>query len=354
MKKISLEELLKNRKNSSYQEQYRYVCELIRAGKITAIKSSAKNGKSPALPLFYKIVEAKKDYSQFVHELQFEISTQISPDYYRKHLDVYEVEREWVLQLSNYLKTASRQDKEIEMSLNERSFQIWNREKFLQKENGKQVLKHCGLSLEQLNLYHTSEPLAYYSSSRKTPQNILIIENKDTFYSMRRFLIQWNSEEKGMPTKEPGILGVPIQTLVYGAGKGILRSMEDFSFCVEPYMNCRDNQYLYFGDLDYEGIGIYERLAQLLCPKHKLIPFVEGYEKMLVKAESCNRLPETKEGQNRNLTGHFETFFQEESIKKMRNILEAEKYIPQEILNVSDFVPEGKSISWDRGKIDAI
>ena len=31
-----------------------------------------------------------------------------------------------------------------------------------------------------LNLYETSEPLAYYTDTKEIPQNILLVENKDT------------------------------------------------------------------------------------------------------------------------------------------------------------------------------
>lgn len=137
--------------------------------------------------------------------------------------------------------------------------------------------------MDTLNIYQTSEPLAYYTGSRQTPQTILITENKDTFYSMRRYLM-----ERGSNQEIPNILGQEIHTLVYGAGKGILRSMEDFKFCVEPYMNDSTNQYLYFGDLDYEGIGIYELLSVLFEEEHEIKPFVAAYEKMLQKTRHNN------------------------------------------------------------------
>ena len=85
-----------------------------------------------------------------------------------------------------------------------------------------------------------------YTHTREVPQNLLLLENKDTFYSMRRHLLE------GKDT----ILGMKIGTLIYGAGKGILKSFQDFSICAEPYMQNRQNQIYYFGDLDYEGIGI--------------------------------------------------------------------------------------------------
>lgn len=331
MKKITLETILNGKRNLSYVEQYRYVCDLIDGGKIVPIKSSGYNGKTPLLPLAFRIIDEKKDYSELIEELKYGVSTQISIDYYLKHPDIYEMERKWVLSLSRYLEEAD-DNKLDRISLNERSFQIWNREKFIQKESGNRILNHCGITLEQLNLYHTSEPLSYYSSNRDTPQSILIVENKDTFYSMRKYMI-----EHDMKSESCSIFGIPIRTIVYGAGKGILRSVEDFTFCVEPYMNYQNNEYLYFGDLDYEGIGIYEQLAESFQSVHILIPFVEAYAMMLDKTERCEELPDTKEGQNKNISGRFYSYFDEGQQSRIQSILKKGKYIPQEILNITDF-----------------
>lgn len=340
MKRISLDQLLQRYKSESYTEQYNYMIARIKKDEIRPVKASPLNGKRPALHQSYWLVEKQKNYDELLNELKFGLSTAISTDYYWKNPAIYEEERKWVKLLSQYLDQPTSLNKSI--SLNERSFQIWGREKFLQKEQGKRVLKHCNISIEQLNIYRTSEPLAYYSASRQVPQTILMIENKDTFFSMRRYLIENNNQT---------LFGEQIQTLVYGAGKGILRSIDDFCFCVEPYMNDKHNHYLYFGDLDYEGIGIYERLAELFKQEHKIIPFVPAYEKMLQKIAtygsmhqedmdhtSANHfLPDTKEGQNRNISEMFFSFFKALAKEQMLDILEAEKYIPQEILNITDF-----------------
>lgn len=58
---------------------------------------------------------------------------------------------------------------------------------------------------------------------------------------------------------------------------------------------------------------------------------------MLGKAEQAGRLPDTKEQQNRNIKKAFFSYFTPEQVEKMRKILEAGKYIPQEILNIADF-----------------
>ena len=91
------------------------------------------------------------------------------------------------------------------------------------------------------------------------------------------------------------------------------------------------------GDLDYEGIGIYENLSADFGEKWNIVPFEAGYRKMLSKAKGVDSIPETKEGQNRNIKDIFFSYFSTEQVKRMKEILEKGYYIPQEILNISDF-----------------
>ena len=326
MKRISLTQLLASHRNVSYQQQYDYILSLIQSGRIKPVSASPINGKSPALHQEYWLLDKEKDQTFLLEELQYDLHPAISIGYYQKHLEQYERDREWVLLLNEYLKT-KRENLHWQISQNERSFEIWNREKFLLKEEGKKVLKRCGLDVEKLNFYQTAEPLAYYSHTRKTPQNMLILENKDTFYSMRRHLLEGKKS----------ILGVTIGTLIYGAGKGIFKSFQDFEFCVEPYMKEKKNQIFYFGDLDYEGIGIYERLVGVYGHAWKIHPFTAGYLSMLKKAEIVRKLPESSDQQNKHLNGSFFAYFEEDENRKMQDILEQGKYIPREILNIMDF-----------------
>lgn len=325
-RRISLEEVLKPYPNETYEEQYRYILHLLDTGKIKPVKASGTNGKSPALYREYWLAEEKKDYTELREELNYQLVPLISVDYYLAHLQIYEEDREWVLMLSTYLKN-KRDFLKHQESVNERSFEIWNREKFLTKEQGKKILKRCGIEQDFLNIYGTTEPLSYYSHTRTVPQNLLILENKDTFYSMRRHLLEGQEE----------IFGVPIGTLIYGAGKGIWKSFLDFDLCVEPYMKAEGNKIYYFGDLDYEGIGIFESLQELCQKSREIEPFVPAYEAMLNKAKQANRLPDTKEQQNRNIKKAFFSYFSPEQAEEMRRILETGRYIPQEILNIADF-----------------
>ena len=92
----------------------------------------------------------------------------------------------------------------------------------------------------------------------------------------------------------------------------------------------QDNRFYYFGDLDYEGIIIYESL----CAHFYCEPLVSAYEAMLQKAANLP-LPKTKEKQKRHEQGVFFSYFNE--VSAMKAILENEYYIPQEILTMEDF-----------------
>lgn len=329
MKRIPLETIEKQYKPESYQTLYNKVLSLIEDNKLKPVKASGKNGKKPALYREYWLIEEQEDNSVYIEELSYNYVPAISTDYYLHHIRQYREDREWLLLLNQYLKT-DRDKLEIPKSMNERSFDIWHREKFLKEEQGRKILKRCGIALEQLNLYETTEPLAYYVHTREVPQNMLILENKDTFFSMRRLLLSGQEE----------ILGIKIGTLIYGAGKGILRSFRDFSLCTEPYMREKENIMYYFGDLDYEGILIYENLVNMFEKECNIQPFYQGYLKMSEKADvlGMEGLPAMKEGQNQNIGTLFWNSFPEMQAKKMQNLLQEGRYIPQEILSVEEFV----------------
>jgi len=323
--KISLEELQEFYRISSYQELTQRVYELLESKQISPIKSSKFNGKKPALYNSYRINRVSKDYSKYEEELIYQLHPMLDNEYYRKNLETYHRDRHFVLMLNDYLKKY-RENLLEAVSYNERSFEIWGREKFLLKEGGVRILKNLGINPEKLNVYDTTEPLAYYSHSKETPQKLLILENKDTFYSMRRHLLSGNS----------AILGVEVGTLIYGAGKSIHKSFQDFTFCVEPYLNNPRNEFLYFGDLDYEGIIIYENLYRDFKDKVNLKPFCIAYEKMIDNANLL-KLPYMKKGQNSNIGNEFLSSFTIKRQEQIKRILSQHRYIPQEILQRKDF-----------------
>lgn len=324
MKKVSLEELERQYKISDYKLLADRIKEDIASGRLKPMKNSKVNGKKPALYLSYWQCKTEKDYRAYKEELKFKLEPRLQTSYYMKHMKEYTRDRDSILMLSDFLFT-NPEKLSTTISINERSFQIWGDEKWLKEKGGLTVLKNVGLSREDLNFYNTTEPLAYYSHVKTVPQNLLILENKDTFYSMRRHLLSGGR----------CICGLETGTLIYGGGKMIHKAFEDFSICVEPYMNHDDNKIYYLGDLDYEGIRIFEGLQKRFLGQ-SFEPFVAAYVKMVEKGEGI-RLPVTKDGQTYTEGSRFFQSFSMEEREKMKGLLKKRIYIPQEILNKDDF-----------------
>lgn len=323
--KVTLKEIESYFDIKNYIDLYNLVNELIYKKDIRPIKSSKINGKSPSLYNKYIIIR-ENNINDYTDELLYKINHNLDISKYIKNQAIYEKDRDNILMLSKFLDN-NIESLNTKISMNERSFQIWHREKFLQKEGGKTLIKNLGIDQDFLNFYNTTEPLSYYSGDKKTPQNVLIIENKDTFYSMRNFVIDKKS-----------IINEEISTIIYGGGKSIYKSFEDFDLCVESYLSNKNNKFLYFGDLDYEGILIYEKLSKIFKNKYKIEPFTVGYIKMIEKYKNLGiSLPISSENQNKNIDDKFMSYFEEYYKKEIENILKSGFYIPQEILNIDDF-----------------
>ena len=332
--KISYTELVKGGSFKSYTEECEHIKRLMEKGKISPIKSSGTNGKKPAMYKYFWIYEPEADYSGFIYELQYKLNQLINPEYYLNHPEVYGYERKFVLDLSRYL-TENKDDLKIQLSENERSYAIWHLEKFLsgQVQNIKEhrvsaasILKHCGIDMKVLNVYHTYEPFSYYSKSKEIPQNILILENLDPFYSMRMKMMSGDAE----------IFGTDFSTLIYGSGKKVSSMFSGFELFSEDYLKDKNNRFFYFGDLDFEGIGIFESLYRKMEGIIEILPFKSAYNALTADYD-IDELPESKELQNKNVGDVFWEFFTLEEKRKILDILESGKYIPQEKLSILNF-----------------
>ena len=364
--KISLEKIeniiLKSKKKSilekftagvdSYKILCDYIAEKSKTGEFVPIKNSGLNGKNPPIYNVYWQIEEEKYNGEFDGEINFKLSTGLNMEYYKKHIEQYRKDRDAILKLIDFYKNESEKQKlKKAESVNERSFEIWGDEKFIKGGNGnrgknknegrgqgKRILKNLGIELSGLNVYETPEPFVSYIYDRTALQNVLIIENKDTFYTVRKYMQETGKNE---------ILGKRFGTVIFGSGKKVVSSFRDFEFTAEKYLADSKNKFFYFGDMDYEGIGMYENLAEVFKEKRKehifkeetqLEPFKEAYVRMYEKAEKIgfDKLPVTKEKQNRNIGHIFSDFFGKEIWERFEKLLMTEKYIPQEIINVWD------------------
>ena len=312
-KTITYEELSQIYVNLTYDELVEKIKDLMGKNILTAKVKSGTNGRKPSLYKKYGINIPKEDFTDTINEIK-SLNAFLSINCYLNKPKEYKKYREYIQKLNDYIIYNS--DKlQIPMSINERSYDIWGEEKFLRKSPA--LLSNLGLNYNKLNVYNTPEPFFSETISRDT-NNVLIVENKDTWFSLRKILMEENKT----------ILGLDIGLLIYGEGKKISSSIEylqhkDFSFLKEPTI-------YYWGDIDFEGINIIYSLSKQAYVKL----FTSAYEVMLREVKEISNLKPMSDDQKK--TKDLEPFlssFKECDKEKIKEILGSNRYIPQEIVN---------------------
>jgi hypothetical protein len=327
--KITLEELEKQYSKNDYIEFYNLIESMVDQGSLIPIKDSGANGMVRGLFKRYWLISEIDDISI---ELRY-IHGDLNVSYYRTHPEIYKKDKMYIEKLSRYLYKNSK-DLLTPMAINERSFAIFNKEKFL-KEVGRGFLSRVRISLDKLNVYETPEPFLYFSKHKNTPQSVWVVENKDTWYSLKKALLEGVNN----------IFGVRMDTIIYIAGKERVKAFDDFRSALEipqimeEHLRCSDNIFYYLGDIDYEGICMYESLKEKISDVINITLNTEFYKKMIDKYESSQiDLPDSKPGQNKNIKGVFFIEMGSEYSDIIKQILMKGLYIPQEILNPIDFM----------------
>jgi hypothetical protein len=273
------------------------------------------NGKYPPLHSRYRICREEPDMSGVKDEIM-RLGSDFNPSGYLSDIPLYIKHRELLASLRGYARE-KRAELELSMSRNERAYAVWGNEKQLDDPVCKRMLRFTGWE-SRLNCYATPEPFLDYLCGGANTKSVLILENKDIWFSLRKLFM-----EKKAPCL---VYGVMFDGILYGEGKKITRpgALEEYSregFSASP-------SFWYWGDLDYEGIGIY--LAISAFPVKLFTP---GYAAMLERAGSRTLTHmRTAQAQPRQFES-FLGYFDGETARAIRSILESGKYIPQEICN---------------------
>ncbi|HHX50765.1 MAG TPA: hypothetical protein GX711_04940, partial [Clostridia bacterium] len=282
------------------------------------------NGRIPPLYNRYRIIEAREDLEPLLAEIRL-LNPTLNIEGYLTRPEIYRKHRRMVRDLSHYLwHGAELLDQP--MARKERSFSIWSQEKFID-ENGallKEVLRFSGLQEGFLNYYDTPEPFFEYVHVRAKEMTVCIIENKDTWFSFRKLM-----QETGRHT----FFGTVVNVLLYGEGNKITKksALEEYAHRMLGSQSGTGN-FLYFGDLDREGIRLFYRTKKA-NPHLKLDLFLDFYRLMLELATG-RELPLSPDRRDVEvpLEEFIENFGRRERIQ-IRNILDGGRYLPQEIVN---------------------
>ena len=322
---IALSELQSMCNTPSYSALTELIAELEQNKIISPVKKSGTNGCNPALYIKYWILTTNNKTPSFNSELD-SMHYWINTDHLRRNEKKYQKHRSFLLCLSEYLKKHS-DTLALPMSENERAYAIWNDEKMLDVSSNISLLKECGV-WNRLNTYPTPEPFFDYRKNA-VPQQVLVVENKDTWFTMRKLMIESDAEY---------FFGTSIDCLVYGEGNKITQKNSS----LEEYLNIEKTFHgtvWYWGDLDPEGIGFYLS-AKTVNPGLNLQPFLPAYQEMLYQFEQRLSTPHAEthyrvrtDQKKPSQTEAFYTHFPEFFVVRIQNLLTQGYYIPQEILN---------------------
>lgn len=315
-----LEELKQLYKESEVSALYSIVKKLCEQGNLVPVKSSGLNGnKNYPMHMKYKIV-----FSDDIAEIKKEIGVLhpklLENGYLKKHTDRYIQYRKEIQDLNSFL--FQNNDLSIPVSKKERSFEIFNEEKMLENSDFMTTLAKIGMNDNTLAFYETPEYCFHdYIPVKKDNMTVLILENKDIWFNLRRMMFE-NSASVIFDTKIDGVL--------YGEGRKI--TGENFLSQYSEFMNCSNIRYLYWGDIDREGLNIYCSLLRKSC-SCSISLFVPAYEKMLEL--SMNRtIPDSCD--ERNIMDDYSSIislFSPDCQELLKKSLGDNKRIPQEIIS---------------------
>ncbi|MFZ5969398.1 MAG: Wadjet anti-phage system protein JetD domain-containing protein [Bacillota bacterium] len=321
-KTITEEDLRKIFRLESYSDFYHFAKMLIES---RVLEGKGKLNRMPE-PMYHRFRILSKYKTYINHDYLDLLYPKFDVSFYkvRKNINVLEKHYPYIKKLSDYLnKCLASKDNPLvyEMAINERSFEIWKDEKFLESDEGKALLKNIKFSMGELNVFKSREPFFdFYQEIRNTVQ-ILIVENKDTWYSLRKTMKY---------TGELMLFGKNFNVIVYGEGKKILRSLEYLE--ERPYKEYVESIY-YIGDLDYEGISILNLLKDKY-PQYNISPFLEMYNFMIQKSKGIDLSRVSGKKQTKYKIDDFLHHIEEREY--IENILAQGCYIAQEIVNYRD------------------
>ena len=312
---ISLHELESFCEASEYEALVSEVNGLVDSG-VICVMGRDTNGMFPPLHSRYRIIRPTQDLSDLKDEV-LRLGPDFNPSGYLANIGLYIKHRDLLRGLHDYLRDNGAQ-LDINMSKNERSYAIWGYEKQLDDAVCKNMLRFTGWD-SRLNFYNTPEPFFDYLCDGDNTESILILENKDIWFSLRKLYMENRTACR--------LYGVFIDGLLYGEGKKITRLAALENYAREGFSGCPS--FYYWGDLDYEGIGIYLAVAA----GFPLQLFVPGYLAMLSYAKEQTLTQCRTVQSSPPQIDEFLDNFDHSSATQIKTLLESGKYIPQEICN---------------------
>lgn len=314
-KRITLEEL--SRFCTEPEHLYEQVKELTDNGVLVPLKSSGTNGNQKN-PLFMRYTVCIENTIQVSPDDIYALHPRLSANGYLLRNRIQFVNhRSFLCRLSEWLTDHEGNDM---MSRRERSFSIFGEEKEL--DNHLRLLEAIGISGNTLRYYETPEEcFSDYIPDRKPTMTLLICENKDIWFNIRRLM--YESEAKTL-------FDTQIDGVIFGQGNDITGKDKFRSYAA--FLGADTVHFLYCGDIDRAGFDIFLRLCKAAEELHIEL-FLPAYRKMLELSRNIS-LPDSEDKRCiiPEMSGILPKFWADEQ-EQITQILQDNKRLPQEILS---------------------
>ncbi len=289
------------------------------------IRPILSSGKIPFLPYFYQRyqkLQIKADREETRAKIRKLNPALIS--FYLEHISDYEKLEPMIQRLSQYLYSHKEElkDPAMRITVKERSYAIFGDEKFLERNRSLVPLTNS-----ELNCEPTFEPFFTKYIDNDAPE-ILVLENRDPWDSIASVLADTHSRI---------FLNHRFSMIIYGEGNKV--TQKDPSGSLHAYLSgCqRENDtILYCGDIDRAGINIFSRLKSA-DPDLRIQPFTELYQEMIRRApDDLSLLEDTDDHHDKQYDASFLNYFHGDDQKRIKEVLDRNKRVPQEILSRAD------------------
>ncbi len=308
---------------SDTKELYSLVTELGNQGLIKPVSASGKIANL-TYPMYkkYKICAADEEYAADIKKILSLHPTITKSGYLSRNPKIYRENENFLAMLSKYFFTNRHAEY---ISRKERSYEIFGKEKELDNPTFKRLLNNLKITDSDLMFYDTPEYCFHdFIPERKEHMTLLICENKDIWFNIRRRMFEENMRM---------LFGTKIDGVVYGAGNKVSEKSGALIQYVR-FMGKRTADFLYWGDIDREGFDIFKRTREVNAGLMIKL-FVPGYKKMIKKAagKAQEDAPSSKD------KGNYDEIFAEFSEHErefLSDIMKNNKLIPQEIISYTD------------------
>lgn len=304
------------------------VKEAVDSGLLKPFRNAGTNGNL-RYPIYekYHILRQKTDDTELLADIRKLHPLMQKTDHLKKHPAVFQEHRSTLEALSRWL--FRRDASPVAVSRKERSFEIFGAEKVLDDSRVRNLLNRLQISADTLCFYDTPAYCFHdYIPKRSDQMCLLISENKDIWFDLRKML-----SEYGRSTLWNAVL----DGVIYGEGNRICEegALTEYT----RFLGVSGVRYLYWGDIDREGLNIAVRLFRN-NPELRIEPFRAAYMKMLERAKQFRKVFSDDSRERMEDYASFLNAFEEDERDLLREAMQQNLHIPQEIISFALLLDE--------------